>query len=239
MEHGLPQAVGVGRKPSSDAPGLADPRAPQFLATEHWSLLATRSMSWNEAFSRTSMFLATLSAATVALALAGPAMGFGSAFPLFALIVLSVTLFLGAATFVRLTQVNNEDLYWVYGMNLLRSTYADIVPGIEERFVTGFTLDVPGLSRSFAALDVVRPSILHFLVTTPAVVGVISSAIGGVIGGLVAVIAGVDFSLAIVAGLVVFLIAAGLFVGYAWREGERYTARLAGLSRRAAGPSER
>jgi hypothetical protein len=186
-------------------------------------------MSWNEAFSRTSMFLGTLSAATVALALAGPAMAFGSAFPLFALIVLSVTLFLGAATFVRLTQVNNEDLLWVYGMNLLRATYAELVPGIEARFVTGHTLDVPGISRSFGAVDVIRPSVLHFLVTTPAVVGVISSAIAGVIGGLVAVVAGADLMVAIVSGLAVFLVAATLFVGYAWREAARYQDRLARL----------
>jgi len=237
MEHGLPQAAAAGSPGRAGAHTLLDDaRAPQLLATEHWSLLATRSMSWNEAFSRTSMFLATLSAATVALALAGPAMAFGSAFPLFALIVLSVTLFLGAATFVRLTQVNNEDLYWVYGMNLLRATYAELVPGIEERFIAGYTLDVPGLSRSFGALDVVRPSILHFLVTTPAVVGVISGAIGGVIGGLVAVILGAGLSVAIVAGLVVFAVAVGLFMRYAWVEGARYRLRLAGL---AAGDTPR
>ena len=98
-------------------------RRAQLLSTEHWSLLATRSMSWNEAFSRTGMFLSTLSAGTVALALAGPAMQFGSAFPLFALVVLSVTLFLGLATYVRLLQVNNEDLYWVAGMNIIRNAY--------------------------------------------------------------------------------------------------------------------
>ena len=53
---------------TSAASGDPDPigRRAQFLTTEHWSLLATRSMSWNEAFSRTSMFLSTLSAATVA-----------------------------------------------------------------------------------------------------------------------------------------------------------------------------
>src|SRR5262249_36375340 len=91
---------------ASGEQGIDLARRVQLLSTEHWSLLATRSMSWNEAFSRTSMFLSTLSAATVALALAGPAMSFGSAFPLFALVVLSVTLFLGLATYVRLEQVN-------------------------------------------------------------------------------------------------------------------------------------
>jgi hypothetical protein len=47
----------------------------QILATGHWGLLATRSMIWNEIFMRAGMFLTTLSASIVALALvaqAGP-----------------------------------------------------------------------------------------------------------------------------------------------------------------------
>ena len=207
--------------------GLDDPRAPQFLATEHWSLLATRSMSWNEAFSRTGMFLSTLSAATVALALAGPAMKFGSAFALFALVILSVTLFLGVATFVRLSQVNNEDLYWVYGMNLLRAQYARLVPGIEQSFVAGHTLDPAGIARTFGAVDVTSDiSPLHLLVTTPAVVGVISSAITGVIAGLVAFQLAAPIEAAIVAGIVAFVIAVIVFIAYGRREASRYIARM-------------
>ncbi|MEO8274409.1 MAG: hypothetical protein ABI620_10120, partial [Chloroflexota bacterium] len=91
----MPGAVPPASRATAAAPSAGDQgdlaRRAQFLATEHWSLLATRSMSWNEAFSRTSMFLSTLSAATVALALAGPVMSFGGAFALFAVIVLSVT----------------------------------------------------------------------------------------------------------------------------------------------------
>ena len=235
MEHGLHHAAGPAPA-GPPGPDLDDPRAPQLLATEHWSLLATRSLTWSEAFSRTSMFLSTLSAATVALALAGPAMAFGSAFSLFALIVLSVTMFLGAATFVRLSQVNNEDLLWVAGMNMLRASYVEMVPGIEARFIAGHTLDVAGISRSFGAIDVIRPSVLHFLVTTPAVVGVISSAIGGVIGGLVGAILGADMSGAIVVGLVVFVASAAGFSGYAWREGARYRERLTAMVGGGKGP---
>jgi hypothetical protein len=207
--------------------GLEDPRAPQFLATEHWSLLATRSMSWNEAFSRTGMFLSTLSAATVALALAGPAMAFGAAFTLFALVILSVTLFLGIATFVRLSQVNNEDLYWVYGMNLLRGAYVRLVPGIEHTFIAGHTVDPAGIAKTFGAVDVTsRMPVLHLLVTTPAVVGVISSAIAGVMAGLVTVQLGFGLEASIVAGVLGFLVAVSLFIGYARREGSRYIARM-------------
>ena len=217
--------------PTAPAPGGPETdaelsRRAQLLATEHWSLLATRSLSWNEAFSRTSMFLSTLSAATVALALAGPAMSFGSAFALFALIVLSVTLFLGVATYVRLLEVNNEDLYWVTGMNMLRGEYAHLVPGIEKSFVAGHTLDVPGIARTFGAFDVTsNPSPLHMLITTPAIVGVISSAIAGVIVGLLTIQLGIDHVLSIVVGLATFLAAIVLSLAYGRRQSRDYISR--------------
>lgn len=201
-------------------------RRAQFLATEHWSLLATRSMSWNESFSRTAMFLSTLSAATVALALAGPAMAFGTSFALFALIVLSVTLFLGLATFVRLIQVNHEDLYWVYGMNRLRGAYARIAPGIERDFIAGWTVDGKGLARTFGAVDVTTPSPFHALVTTPAVVAVIASAIAGVIGGLLAVQLGAEPGIAVAIGIAVFVATVVALTRYGVREYGRYVERI-------------
>jgi hypothetical protein len=215
-----------------------DPREAQFLATEHWSLLATRSLSWNEAFSRSAMFLSTLSAGTVALALVGPATSFGQPFVIFALLILSVTLFLGVATFVRLTQVNNEDLYWVAGMNRLRAAYVRLVPGIEMDFFSGWTVDATGISRTFAAIDVIsRPSPLHMLVTTPAVVGVISSGIAGMIVGLVAIQLGGDMALAIAMGLLSFVAGVALLIAYAIRESRRYIDRITAIA--AAGTGRR
>src|ERR1700675_435950 len=85
----------------------------QILATEHWSLLATRSLSWNESFARASMFLTLLSGTTVALALVAQATSFGQGFVLFALLILPVVLFVGLTTYVRLLEINNEDCVWV------------------------------------------------------------------------------------------------------------------------------
>ena len=48
--------------PSDDHPFGPDGAA--ILATEHWSLLASRSLLWNEAQSRATVFLSVLSAAT-------------------------------------------------------------------------------------------------------------------------------------------------------------------------------
>ena len=52
---------------ASDQPFGPDGAA--ILATEHWSLLASRSLIWNEAQSRATVFLSVLSAATIALTL--------------------------------------------------------------------------------------------------------------------------------------------------------------------------
>jgi hypothetical protein len=228
MTEGPPARVPPADPQASAATAADDAsRRAQLLATEHWSLLATRSMSWNEAFSRTAMFLATLSAATVALALAGPAMAFGGAFALFALIVLAVTLFLGVATYIRLLQVNNEDLYWVAGMNILRGEYTRLAPGIERSFITGHSLDVEGFARTFGAVDVTSSvSPLHLLVTTPMVVGVISSAIAGVIGGLIVVQLGAGEPVAIGAGILVFVGAVIGAIAYGRRAAEGYIERV-------------
>ena len=209
------------------AAGESSPaRRAQFLATEHWSLLATRSMSWNESFARTSMFLTSLSTATVALALVGSATGFGPEFVVFALIVLSVTLFLGVATFIRLGQVNNEDLYWVAGMNRLRGQYAKLEPGIEEEFVTGITLDTPGFAQSFAAIDVTGFSALHVFVTVPGVLAVVNAVLSGVIGGLVALQLASVMGSAILVGVVVAAAALVAQIWYTKRDAEAYLARM-------------
>jgi hypothetical protein len=207
-------------------PESSPARRAQFLATEHWSLLATRSMSWNESFSRTSMFLTSLSTATVALALVGSATTFGPEFVTFALVVLSITLFLGVATFIRLSQVNNEDLYWVAGMNRLRGQYAKLEPGIEDEFVTGTTLDAKGFALTYGAMDVTGFSSIHFFVTTPGVIGIVCSVLAGVIAGLVALQVAPSMNAAIWVGLAVSLIATALFIVYARRDTSGYLARM-------------
>jgi len=78
----------------------------QILSTEHWSLLASRSLAWNEAFSRAGMFLTTLTGAIVALALVAQASAFGDSFVLFALVILPVVLLIGVATWIRLGSSN-------------------------------------------------------------------------------------------------------------------------------------
>ena len=62
----------------------------QILATEHWSLLATRNITYGGIYSRANIFLTVVSAAVVALALAAQETEFGDRFYVFALLVLPV-----------------------------------------------------------------------------------------------------------------------------------------------------
>ncbi len=109
----------------------------QVLATEHWGLLATRSLAWNESFTRAGMFLTTLSGAIVALALVAQATEFGSEFVLFALVILPVVLFIGITTFLRMGASNYYDALCVVGMNRIRHAYMQITPEVEPYLVMG------------------------------------------------------------------------------------------------------
>ena len=81
----------------------------QILSTEHWSLLASRSLAWNESFTRASMFLSTLTGSIVALSLIGGVDGFNDAFFVVALVLLRVDLFVGIGTWLRIGASNYHD----------------------------------------------------------------------------------------------------------------------------------
>jgi hypothetical protein len=104
----------------------------QLLATEHWSLLATRSQTWNESFARAQMFLSALSASVIALALVAQSTGFESGFIAFALVLLPVVLFLGLTTYIRLVAVNHDETRWVLEMNRIRAAYLELAPELES-----------------------------------------------------------------------------------------------------------
>src|SRR5207248_1257863 len=64
----------------------------QILSTEHWSLLATRSLGYTEFFSRANMFFSVLSGAVIALALIAQAGRFET-FIAAAILLLAITFF--------------------------------------------------------------------------------------------------------------------------------------------------
>ncbi|MFN2525860.1 MAG: hypothetical protein ABR505_06305 [Actinomycetota bacterium] len=167
--------------------GAVSEHAASFLATEHWSLLATRSMIWNEAFSRVTVFLTVLSAAIVALALVANMGGFGDAFAWFALGLAPLVLFLGITTYLRLVEINLEEFLYVMAMNRLRHAYVDMAPEVKRYLTAGWHDDARGV---FKTLVLARASVTtpfaHFFVTTPTIVAVVNAAVGGGLVGLIA-----------------------------------------------------
>ena len=181
------------------------PDAATILATEHWSLLGSRSLIWNEAMSRTSIFLTLLSASIIALALAADATGFGSRTTTLALVLLPVVLLLGLATYVRLVQINTEEARTVLAMNRLRSAYLTMSPALEPYFSTGRHDDERGMATSYllAGPRDLRPW-AHFLVTTPTVVATVDAALAAVIVVLVVQAVDASTAAAVGAGMAVF-----------------------------------
>jgi hypothetical protein len=166
----------------------------QILATEHWSLLATRTMTFNEALSRVTIFLAIMSGALIALALVAQADHFGPTFISIAIPTLFVVLFAGVATIRRLTALNRDDYRWVIGMNRLRHAYLELHPELERYFIASPYDDLRGALQTLGIDDVNvgrgLGSTFHLLQTLPGMLTVIVAAIAGAIGGLAALAIG-------------------------------------------------
>jgi hypothetical protein len=222
--------------PDPGADPLTDSRALTILTTEHWSLLSTRSLAWNETFSRAGMYLATLSAATVALALVASVLRDG--FLVFALVILPVVLFVGLATVVRLSQSMADDGFAVQGMNRIRHAYLEMVPGLEPYFTTSQYDDVTGVMITVGAPPSVAGqvggmspaamigSILHGFVTTLGMIMVLNSVIAGIIAALVAGALGAGTPVSVVTGFAAFLLLAALQTVWGLNEFRRNSTRL-------------
>ena len=119
----------------------------QLLATEHWSLLASRSTTQNELLVRIAIFLTLVSASVVSLALVGQATDFDGRFDVFTLLLFSILLLVGTLTLLRVFNGGEEDLAYVIGMNRLRAAYTEIDPGIDRYSSRQGTTTTEGSAR--------------------------------------------------------------------------------------------
>jgi hypothetical protein len=160
----------------------------QILATEHWSLLATRSLTYNESLTRVNIFLAILSGAVISLALVAQVDRFGATFTTIAIPMLVIVLYAGLATIARLMSLNRDDYRWVVGMNRIRHAYLELHPDLEPDFITSPYDDLPGALQTLGIDDVtsggVVGSVFHVPQTLPGMLGVIVAAIAAAIGAL-------------------------------------------------------
>jgi hypothetical protein len=172
----------------------------QILATEHWSLLATRSMTWAEIMSRITIQLTVLSASLVVLALVAQASGFGTAFRVLSIGLASAILLLGTLTSVRVLQGSMEDHALVLGMNRLRAAYVALDPTLEQYLVTSPHDDMAGVLHTYT-LGAGRRTLAHVVGSTNMFVSVVNTLVAGVLGALIASAAGAGTPVVVVVGV--------------------------------------
>jgi len=122
----------------------------QILATEHWSLLGTRSTAWAEVMSRISIHLTVASAGLVVLALVAQVSGFRTAFHVLSIGLTSAILVLGTLTGIHVHNASVDDALLIMGMNRIRAAYLAIDPGLAEYFITSAHDDPAGVMRTYA-----------------------------------------------------------------------------------------
>lgn len=210
----MPGPFGDGGSPTDE---IAPSMRLQILSTEHWSLLASRSLAWNESFSRAGMFLSLLSGAIVALALVAQASDFGEGFRLFGLVILPVVLLVGIGTTLRMGMSNYHDAQCVIGMNRIRAGYLELAPDLDRFFVMGASDDERGVALTMAVQR--QTSLLvQMLASTPLLVSIVCSIIFGAIVSLLAMQLAVDAAPAVALGAAGFVLSLTAFLLYAGRE---------------------
>ncbi|HEX5041140.1 MAG TPA: hypothetical protein VFW95_13555 [Candidatus Limnocylindria bacterium] len=207
-----PVPAGAGQAPSADASVITPAMRLQILSTEHWSLLASRSLAWNESFSRAGMFLSTLAGSIVALALVAQADNFGEGFRIFALVILPVVLLVGIGTNLRMGISNYHDAMCVIGMNRIRAAYVGIAPDLGRYFVMGTTDDQRGVSLTMATQPE-TPLLVQMLASTPLLVTILNGVLAAAIIALLVIQLGGANGVAIALGIVGF---AGTIAGFTW-----------------------
>jgi hypothetical protein len=216
---------------STASVGIDDPRALQILSTEHWSLLATRSLAYNETFTRAAMFLTFLGASLVALGLISAATGFTSQLALVAAVILATDLFLGLATLGRILDAGQEEMATIVGMNRIRHAYREMVPAIEPYFSTPFHDDGPSVLSAYGVEPAsMRRNIVHGLTTAAAMVGVVDAVVAGALVAVIALGLGTSLEGGLLAGFLGFAVmfAVGFWIGFvhSFRATRRRVARF-------------
>ncbi len=163
------------------------------LTAEYGVLAGALATAWSASLTRTSLFLFSLSASGVALGFAAQGGVDRGPFRTLALAVLPLLLFLGVATFVRLVQVQREAMVHITGMNRIRHFFLESAPGSRPYLVLPPYDDEAALYRSIGTGMSRRPPrsrLLHQVVQTQGIVGVVAAAVAAAFSWLAAAPAG-------------------------------------------------
>lgn len=164
------------------------PEVVTILATEHWSLLGTRSMTWAEIMSRITIHLTVVSASLVALALVAQATGFGPVFDVLSIGIASAALLFGTLTELRVLLASEEDGQLIRAMNRLRHAYVDLAPELQPYLTASTHDDFAGLMQTYT-LGLPRSRAVHIVGSTAFFVMTVNAVLAGVLGALIAAVA--------------------------------------------------
>lgn len=206
-----------------------DPRILQILSTEHWSLLTARSLAYNEAFTRVSMFMTFLSMSFVALALLAQATGFTSDFLVIAVLVVGADFLVGLLTYMRVMGTGADDYRALHGMNRIRHGYVQMAPQVEKYFVTGTTDDVPGVMTTYgitAGQSGIVADLAYGFSTSLGMLGVIVSLVAGVEAALLVLLAGGGTGVSLAVGGAATLVALVVLAAWAIRKAYSFQASV-------------
>jgi hypothetical protein len=173
----------------------------QILATEHWSLLATRGTAQAEVLARITILLTFVSATTVSLALVGQATDFDERFDTFAIVLLCLLWLVGLMTLARVANASEEDMALVIGMNRLRAAYIEIDPDLAPYLVASRYDDMPGVLTTYNFFRALP--LMHGLGSANALIVLVDSAVAGVLAAVVAGALGATSGWAVFAGVLV------------------------------------
>jgi hypothetical protein len=223
MEEAMPPSEREGGPAVKPVESLADPRVVQIMSTEHWSLLASRSLAYNEAFTRGGMFLTFLSTSFVALALLAQAMTFGDMFLTVAAIVLAFDLVIGLTTYGRINGANVDDLRAVHGMARIRHGYTEIAPIVAPYFTSATHDDMRSVITAYGSPSSTGIGLLLYgLTTSGGMIALITAMVGGVLAAVLSLLIGIAGSLAVWIGVgggvlvfaILYVMTAGTVTGH-------------------------
>lgn len=179
-----------------------DPRSVQILSAEHASLASTRSLAYNEAFTRVGVFLTFMSMSFVALALISPVTSSGSAFLGVTSVVLAFNFIVGLMTLGRILGTTADDLRAVHAMARIRHGYLQVRPELRPYITTPTHDDVATVMRDYRAPGSGIGGVLYSLTTSTGMVAVINALLAGVLAGVLALLVGAGAMAAGVIGVV-------------------------------------
>jgi hypothetical protein len=185
-----------------------DPRSVQILNAEHASLSSTRSLVYNEAFTRVGVFLTFMSMSFVALALLSPAIPSGSSFLGVTAVALAFNFIVGLMTLGRILGTTADDLRAVHAMARVRHGYLQVRPELRPYITTPTHDDLATVMGDYRAPGAGVGGVLYSLTTSTGTVAVIDALLAGVLAGVLALLVGASGMAAafigVVGGAVVF-----------------------------------